>query len=437
MPGVEGEMTIYRGRGAETRAAGAVRTQDAPELDLASVTEIDTAGAAAAAAGRARGRAPRQAPRTALRPARPCWTRSRCSRLIGDADHGQSPREHRLSTRPRRACKPSSPKAANCSSEMETRAAGGQDADGLDAVNAIFRAAHTIKGSAGLFGLDPRRGVHACGRERAGRGARRRHRSHDELVALLLACRDHIGALIDAVGRRHGWTATPHLAAAGAPLLARAADLPGTDREPAAPARRRRPRTRASAPLAHLAALRRARCCATAWTRCRSSATWASSARITGIATLARRLPDADDIRSGVVLPGLRDRASPASADKAHDRRRVRLRARRLRDAHPAAAEPHRRIRPPDPASCPRSRRVWARSWSRCGSVTAHELEAALAAQARPSAERPAASAPSWSSRARCSRRWSRPPGASRSRRRERRGRKAVRCASTPTSSTT
>ena len=32
--------------------------------------------------------------------------------------------------------------------------AAGQNADGGDTVNAIFRAAHTIKGSAGLFGLD-------------------------------------------------------------------------------------------------------------------------------------------------------------------------------------------------------------------------------------------------------------------------------------------
>ncbi|MDE0854426.1 MAG: Hpt domain-containing protein, partial [Nevskia sp.] len=65
-------------------------------------------------------------------------------------------------------------------------------------VNSIFRSAHTIKGSAGLFSLDAivdfthvvesvLDGV------RAGRVAISR-----DLVVLLLACRDHIGALIEA-----------------------------------------------------------------------------------------------------------------------------------------------------------------------------------------------------------------------------------------------
>ncbi len=91
--------------------------------------------------------------------------------------------------------------------------------DGLDAVNAIFRAAHTIKGSAGMFGFDPvvefthvaesvldkvRDGAVPLG---------------DELVALLLACRDHIGALVDAV--ESGTLAdNAALTDAGAPLVA-------------------------------------------------------------------------------------------------------------------------------------------------------------------------------------------------------------------------
>ncbi len=36
-----------------------------------------------------------------------------------------------------------------------------QQPDDAETINAIFRAAHTIKGSAGIFGL------HTCGRERA------------------------------------------------------------------------------------------------------------------------------------------------------------------------------------------------------------------------------------------------------------------------------
>ncbi|TQK07615.1 chemotaxis protein CheA [Herbaspirillum sp. SJZ107] len=95
----------------------------------------------------------------------------------------------------------------------------GADADNEDGINAIFRAAHTIKGSAGMFGLDPlvdfthvaesvldkvRDGAVAVG---------------DDLVTLLLACCDHIGTLVDAVeaGTLDGDT---RLSAAGAPLVA-------------------------------------------------------------------------------------------------------------------------------------------------------------------------------------------------------------------------
>lgn len=66
-------------------------------------------------------------------------------------------------------------------------------------VNAIFRAAHTIKGSSGLFSLD-----HVVAfthvvesvldRVRAGK-----LKIADKLVVLLLACCDHIGALVDGV----------------------------------------------------------------------------------------------------------------------------------------------------------------------------------------------------------------------------------------------
>ncbi|MFS2020789.1 Hpt domain-containing protein, partial [Massilia sp. CT11-108] len=90
--------------------------------------------------------------------------------------------------------------------------------DGLDAVNAIFRAAHTIKGSAGMFGLDPVvRFTHVAESvlDKVRDGA---IPVGDELVALLLACRDHIGALVDAV--ESGTLDDADLAAAGAPLVA-------------------------------------------------------------------------------------------------------------------------------------------------------------------------------------------------------------------------
>jgi two-component system chemotaxis sensor kinase CheA len=99
------------------------------------------------------------------------------------------------------------------------RDSSGAGADNEDGINAIFRAAHTIKGSAGMFGLDPlvdfthvaesvldkvRDGAVAVG---------------DDLVTLLLACCDHIATLVDAVeaGTLDGDT---RLGAAGAPLVA-------------------------------------------------------------------------------------------------------------------------------------------------------------------------------------------------------------------------
>ena len=89
-----------------------------------------------------------------------------------------------------------------------------------ESINAIFRAAHTIKGSAGLFSLDAvvafthvveslldevREGVVPL---------------DEPLTELLLACGDHIGTLIDAVdaGQR---ALEPHEAEAGSALLGR------------------------------------------------------------------------------------------------------------------------------------------------------------------------------------------------------------------------
>ena len=94
----------------------------------------------------------------------------------------------------------------------------GEDATG-EAVNAIFRAAHTIKGSSGLFGLDDivafTHVVESVLDEvRAGRLP-----TDDKLVALLLACGDHIGALVAAVDA--GGTPDAALLAQGAPLIAR------------------------------------------------------------------------------------------------------------------------------------------------------------------------------------------------------------------------
>lgn len=92
--------------------------------------------------------------------------------------------------------------------------------DPSESINAIFRAAHTIKGSAGLFGLDPvvaftHVAESLLDEVRAGSLA-----LGDELVQVLLASRDHIGRLIDTV-EAHGDTAEATLDSAGQALIAR------------------------------------------------------------------------------------------------------------------------------------------------------------------------------------------------------------------------
>jgi two-component system chemotaxis sensor kinase CheA len=72
-----------------------------------------------------------------------------------------------------------------------------QSPDDPDLINAIFRAAHTIKGSAGLFGFDhvvafTHHAENVLDQVRAGKLA-----ISGELIALLLEVRDHLGDLID------------------------------------------------------------------------------------------------------------------------------------------------------------------------------------------------------------------------------------------------
>jgi len=89
-----------------------------------------------------------------------------------------------------------------------------------DAINGIFRAAHTIKGSSGLFGLEAivkfTHGVEGT-LDAVRNGARE---LTPELIALLVECRDHMQALIDDVARG-GEANAPTLSVAGAVLTAR------------------------------------------------------------------------------------------------------------------------------------------------------------------------------------------------------------------------
>jgi two-component system, chemotaxis family, sensor kinase CheA len=100
-------------------------------------------------------------------------------------------------------------------------------------INAIFRAAHTIKGSSGLFGLD-----HVVAFTHVVESALDRVRNGkleiaQDLIALLLACGDHIGALVEAIaaGRLE---ADGTLTQQGEPLLAQLHAYLGQKPEPAA-----------------------------------------------------------------------------------------------------------------------------------------------------------------------------------------------------------
>ena len=104
--------------------------------------------------------------------------------------------------------------------DMENALLNAEQAGGsAEAVNAIFRAAHTIKGSAGLFSLDHivdfthvveslldqvRDGTLALG---------------DELIVLLLSCCDYLSSLIDALAAGQT-TADAGMLATAAPLVA-------------------------------------------------------------------------------------------------------------------------------------------------------------------------------------------------------------------------
>jgi two-component system chemotaxis sensor kinase CheA len=122
---------------------------------------------------------------------------------------------------------------------------GGGDGDGdgegsisSDGINAVFRAAHTIKGSAGLFGLD-----HIVAFTHVVEGVLDRARDGSiafdtELTSLMLACGDHIRMQVEAVDGGQA-EADQALAALGEPLLHSLAHyLPAADggAAPAAPA---------------------------------------------------------------------------------------------------------------------------------------------------------------------------------------------------------
>src|SRR5512144_103136 len=69
--------------------------------------------------------------------------------------------------------------------------------DDADVINAVFRAAHTIKGSSGVFSFDAIvEFTHAM--ESVLEAIRTSHITIDkDLIALLLECGDHVSSLLD------------------------------------------------------------------------------------------------------------------------------------------------------------------------------------------------------------------------------------------------
>ena len=147
-------------------------------------------------------------------------------------------------------------------------------------INAVFRAAHTIKGSSGLFSLD-----HIVAFTHVVESVLDRVRSgklalNAKLVALLLGCGDHIRALVDGVasGEQSG---SPELAQAGEPLTAalRGYLEVGTVAPNVAVAEAAATVDVTQRPLSGTTGI--SRCvlaqtyCATVWIRCPSSAIWA------------------------------------------------------------------------------------------------------------------------------------------------------------------
>ena len=69
--------------------------------------------------------------------------------------------------------------------------------DDAEAVNAVFRAAHTIKGSSGLFGLDDIVAFTHKAENVLDRVRNNEQALNEELIGLFLGCRDHIERLLD------------------------------------------------------------------------------------------------------------------------------------------------------------------------------------------------------------------------------------------------
>lgn len=118
--------------------------------------------------------------------------------------------------------------------EMEDSLLGMEvESDPTEMVNALFRAVHTIKGSAGLFGLDQLVAFTHVVEGVLDRLREGQIQVSSELIGALLPCCDHTGDLLDQVGAGDP-AEDGDLAARGGALLAGLAPYLGTDTATAA-----------------------------------------------------------------------------------------------------------------------------------------------------------------------------------------------------------
>ncbi|GAB7038194.1 MULTISPECIES: chemotaxis protein CheA [Catenuloplanes] len=102
------------------------------------------------------------------------------------------------------------------------------DPDATETVNAVFRSAHTLKGSAGLFGLSHLVSFTHVVETLLGHVREGEVRVTPELISALLPCADHIAGVISGVAEGR-MSATPEEETAGAALLTRLTPfLPGS-----------------------------------------------------------------------------------------------------------------------------------------------------------------------------------------------------------------
>ncbi|GAB7050933.1 chemotaxis protein CheA [Catenuloplanes indicus] len=102
------------------------------------------------------------------------------------------------------------------------------DPDAAETVNAVFRSAHTLKGSAGLFGLSHLVSFTHVVETLLGHVREGEVRVTPELISALLPCADHIAGVIEGVAAGR-LSATPEEETAGSALLARLTPfLPGS-----------------------------------------------------------------------------------------------------------------------------------------------------------------------------------------------------------------